>query len=182
MVKKILSLVVVCCFAIMGYAQKPLSFSTVIHEDSLDAQSLYNLTKNWMAHTFDASNNFLEQFGEEITGKGKLSFPTNVLYSSIKGHIEYSVNVQFKEGRLKFTMGSFTHIPELVAYFNNDMGVLVDSLPKKLDDIGIKGVNRKACYKYYFKHGMPLCKTEFDKLAANLKLFLNHRISNKETW
>ncbi len=180
--KKILSLIVVCCFAIMGYAQKPLSFSTVIYEDSVDAQSLYNLTKNWMAHTFEGFNNFLEQSGKEITGKGKLTFPTTLLYSSIKGHIEYSLNVQFKDGRLKLTMGSFTHIPELVAYFNNDMGVLVDSLPEKLDDIGIKGANRKGCYKYYFKHGVPLCKTEFDKLAADLKLFLNNRISNKETW
>lgn len=79
-------------------------------------------------------------------------------------------------------MGSFTHKPEIVAYFNNDMGILVDSLPKKLDAIGITGVNRKACYKYYFKHGTPLCKTEFDNLSANLKLFIDNRNSNKNNW
>lgn len=182
MKKLILSLITVCFFAMMGYAQKPLSFSTVIYEDSVDAQTLYKLTKNWMAQTFDGSNSFLEQSGQEITGKGKLTFPTNMQYSSIKGHIEYSVNVQFKDGKLKFTMGSFSHIPEIVAYFNNDMGILVDSLPKKLEDMGITGMNRKACYKYYFKHGVPLCKSEFEKLSANLKLFLDNRASNKENW
>ena len=67
----------------MGYAQKPLSFSTVIYEDSVDAQTLYKLIKNWMAQTFNGSNSFLEQSGQEITGKEKLTFPTNMQYSSI---------------------------------------------------------------------------------------------------
>ena len=130
---------IIACSVLIGFAQKPLSFSTVIHEEGVDAQTLYNLTKNWMAQTFKDSNTFLEQAGEEITGRGRMTFSTNMQYSSIKGFIEYSVNVQFKEGKLKFTMGSFTHKPEIVAYFNNDMGILVDSLPKKLEDMGITG-------------------------------------------
>ena len=68
MKKLILSLITVCFFAMMGYAQKPLSFSTVIYEDSVEAQALYKLTKNWMAQTFNCSNSFLEQSGQEITG------------------------------------------------------------------------------------------------------------------
>ena len=181
MKKLILSFIVVC-FATVGFSQKPLSFSTVIDAEGLNAQTLYDLTKNWMTQTFKDSNAFYEQPGEEITGRGKMSFSTNMQYSSIKGHIEFSVNVQFKEGKLKFTMGSFTHKPEIVAYFNNDMGILVDSLPKKLEDIGITGVNRKACYKYYFKRGTPLCKTEFDNLSANLNMFIDNRNSTKEDW
>ena len=46
----------------------------------------------------------------------------------------------------------------------------------------ITGVNRKACYKYYFKRGTTLCKTEFDNLSSNLKLFIENRNSNKEDW
>lgn len=182
MKKKFILSLIIACFATIGFAQKPLSFSTVIHEDGVDAQTLYNLTKNWMAQTFKDSNTFLEQAGEEITGMGKMTFSTNMQYSSIKGYIEYSVNVQFKEGKLKFTMGSFTHKPEIVAYFNNDMGILVDSLPNNLEGMGITGVNRKACYKYYFKRGTPLCKAEFDKLSANLQLFIDNRNATKEDW
>jgi hypothetical protein len=180
--KKFILSLIVSCLPMIGFAQKPLSFSTVINQEGVDTQTLYDLTKNWMAQTFKDSNSFLDQSGNEITGRGRMTFSTNLQYSSIKGHIEYSVNVQFKEGKLKFTMGNFTHIPEIVAYFNNDMGILVDSLPKNLNDIGITGVNRKACYKYYFKHATPLCETEFDKLSANLKLFIDNRNSNKEDW
>lgn len=180
--KKLVSSLIIACFAMVSFAQKPLSFSTVIYEDGVDVKTLYDLTKNWMAQNFGDSYTFLEQSGDEITGRGRMSFSTNMLYSSIKGHIEYSVNVQFKEGKLKFTMGSFAHKPEIVAYFNNDMGILVDSLPKKLEDMGITGANRKACYKYYFKRGTPLCKTEFDNLSANLKMFINNRNSTKDDW
>ncbi|MBR3010868.1 MAG: DUF4468 domain-containing protein [Prevotella sp.] len=181
MKKYILSLIATS-FAMISFAQNPLSFSQVISEEGIDAQTLYDLTKNWMAQTFKDSNTFFEQSGEEITGRGRMTFSTNMQYSSIKGFIEYSINVQFKDGRLKLTIGSFTHKPEIVAYFNNDMGILVDSLPKKLEDMGITGVNRKACYKYYFKRGVPLCKAEFDKLTANLKLFIDNRNSTKEDW
>lgn len=180
--KKVLLSFTIACLAHIGFAQKPLSFSTIIYEEGVDARTLYDLTNNWIAQTFKDANTFLKKSGEEITGKGKMTFSTNMQYSSIKGFIEYSVNVQFKDGKLKLTVGNFTHIPEIIAYFNNDMGILVDSLPKKLEAIGITGVNRKACYKYYFKRGTPLCKTEFDQLATNLKLFIDNRNSTKEDW
>lgn len=180
--KKFVLLFVIACLAQIGFAQKPLSFSTIIYEEGLDAQALYDLTNNWIAQTFKDANTFLQKPGEEITGKGKMTFSTNMQYSSIKGFIEYSVNVQFKDGKLKLTIGNFTHIPEIIAYFNNDMGILVDSLPKKLEEMGITGMNRKACYKYYFKRGTPLCKAEFDQLSANLNLFIKNRNSNKEDW
>ena len=181
MKKYILSLTI-ACLAYVCFAQKPLSFSTVIYKEGVDAKTLYDLTNNWMAQTFKDANTFLQKPDEEIIGKGKITLSTNMQYSSIKGFIEYSVNVQFKDGKLKLTVGNFTHIPEIIAYFNNDMGILVDSLPKKLEDIGITGVNRKACYKYYFKRGTPLCKAEFNQLATNLKSFIDNRNSNKEDW
>ena len=180
--KRILSLAIANLFVVWSFAQQPLSFSTVISKDGASTQTLYDIVQNWVAQTYKDSQTFLKKPGEGITGKGTISFSTNMQYSSIKGHIDYSIDVQFKDGRMKFSMGSFTHVPELVAYFNNDMGILVDSLPKKLEDIGITGVNRKACYKYYFKHGKPLCKSEFDKLVANLKTFIDNRESAKDNW
>ncbi len=180
--KKLFFSIMIVCFAMECFAQNPLSFSIVIEEEGVDANTLYGLTKNWMAQNFKDSNTFFEQPGEEITGRGRMTFSANMQYSSIIGFIDYSVNVLFKDGKLKFTMGSFTHKPSSIAFFNNEMGILVDSLPKKLEDIGITGVNRKACYKYYFKRGTPLCKTEFEKLSASLKLFIDNRNANKDNW
>lgn len=149
--KKLILSLIIACLATVGFAQKPLSFSTVIHAEGVKAETLYDLTKNWMAQTFKESNTFFEQPGEEITGRGKLSFSTNMQYSSIKGHIEYSVNVQFKEGKLKFTMGSFTHKPEIVAFFNNDMGILVDSLPKKIRKYGNNWYEQESLLQILFQ-------------------------------
>ena len=84
--KKLILSVIIAYLATVGFAQKPLSFSTVIQAEGVNAQTLYDLTKNWMAQTFKESNTFFEQPGE-ITGRGKLSFSTNMQYSSIKGHI-----------------------------------------------------------------------------------------------
>jgi len=84
--KRIILSLILACFAMTGFAQKPLSFSTVIYEEGIDAKKLFDLTKNWMAQTFRDSNSFLEQSGEEITGRGRMTFSTNMQYSSIKGH------------------------------------------------------------------------------------------------
>ena len=65
--KKFILSLIIACFVTIGFAQKPLSFSTVIYEEGVDAQTLYNFTKNWMVQTFKESNSFLEQAGEEIT-------------------------------------------------------------------------------------------------------------------
>lgn len=180
--RKVLLSLLIACFAMNGFAQLPLTYSTVIHKDGTDAKTLYELTQNWMAQMFRDSHTFLQRPGEEITGKGRMAFSTNMQYSSIKGNIDYSINVQFKDGKLKLTMSNFNHTPEIIALFNNTMGVLVDSLPKKLDDMGITGVNRKACYKYYFKHGVPLCKMEFDRMSESLKSFIDNRNATKEDW
>ena len=67
--KKFILSFIIACFATIGFAQKPLSFSTVIYEEGIDAQSLFDLTKNWMAQTFKDSNFFFEQSGDEITGR-----------------------------------------------------------------------------------------------------------------
>ena len=95
--KKFILSLILSCFATICFAQRPLSFSTVIYEEGVDAQTLYNYTKNWMVQTFKESNSFLELAGEEITGRGRITFSTNMQYSSIKGFIEYSVNPHCSE-------------------------------------------------------------------------------------
>ena len=172
----------VCTFA--TFAQKPLELSVVIKADSIPAQTLYELTKNWFAQTYVDSKAVLKDDnpGKELTGKGSLVFAVGMMYSSINGYIDYLIDVQFKDGRLKFTMNNFRHRPDHTAAFNNYMGVLVDSLPKDLKTIGITGMNRKACYKCFFKDGLPLCKKRFEELSTSLKAFIAKRELTKDDW
>lgn len=183
--KRIIVLLLCICFTLCGYAQKPLMFSVVIRKDGADAQTLYDLTRNWFAQTYRDSKAVLQDqnSGKELTGHGSISFSNNNLkYSSINGYIKYLIDIQFKDGRLRFEMSNFTHEPLENAIFNNHMGLLVDSLPEDLKDIGIEGANRKACYKYYYKNGKPLCEKEFNDLSSDLKSFIEKRDAVKEEW
>ncbi|WP_081819323.1 DUF4468 domain-containing protein [Prevotella sp. HUN102] len=165
-------------------AQKPLSYSKVIQKEGMTAQQLYEASKNWFARTFVDSKAVMRDAtpGKELTGKGKLVFSTNMMYSSIQGYIGYLIDIQFKDGRMKFTMSDFRHEPSHEAKYDNHMGVLVDSLPKDLKDIGVEGMNRKASYKYYFKNGIPLCEKQFKELSESLEEFIDKREESKDDW
>lgn len=183
--KKFLFTSVLLLSTIVCLAQKPLTFTKIIQKDGLTAQQLYDATKNWFARTYVDSKAVLKDDnpGKEITGKGKLVFPTNMLYAALEGYIGYLIDVQFKDGRLKFTMSDFRHDPSRRAMFDNNLGVLVDSLPKDLKEIGIDGANRKAGYKYFFKNGKPLCENVFTELSSSLEKFIDQReVETKDEW
>lgn len=182
--KKVLFTLMLLVSTMACFAQKPLSFSKVIQKEGMTAQQLYEASKNWFARTYVDSKAVMKDAnpGKELTGKGKLVFPTNMMYSSIQGYIGYLIDIQFKDGRLKFTMSDFRHDPSNEAKYNNHMGLLVDSLPKDLKDIGIEGMNRKAGYKYFFKNGIPLCEKQFNQLSKSLEEFIDKREETKDDW
>ena len=171
-----------CCIG--AFPQQPLEYSVIIQKEGDDAQTLYDLTRNWFAQTYRDSKSVLQDQnpGKELTGHGKITFSTNVIYSSIQGFIKYLIDVQFKDGRLRFEMKNFTHEPLKDALYNNNMGILVDSLPKNLKDIGIEGSNRKASYKYFYKHGKTLCEKQFIQLSNSLKEFIEKREASNDDW
>lgn len=181
---KRLRLLLMALVALTCNAQKSLSYTKVIQKEGMTAQQLYEASKNWFARTYVDSKAVLkdETPNKELTGKGKLVFSTNMMYSSIQGYIGYLIDIQFKDGRLKFTMSDFLHDPNHEAKYNNRMGLLVDSLPKDMKEIGIEGMNRKASYKYYFKHGIPLCEKQFNELSKSLEDFIDKREKTKDEW
>lgn len=182
--KRLIFAIVLTCIPFVGFAQKPLEFSTIIRQDSLSAQELYEATRNWIAESYVNNKAVVrdDNPGKQITGKGSIKFSTSMMYSSIDGFIEYLLDIQFRDGRLKLSMRNFTHTAGHKALYDNNMGVLVDSLPSNLSTIGITG-QRKASYKYYFKNGTPLCKETFDTIVNSLSGFLNKRqVAAKDEW
>ena len=182
--KKLIFTCILLVSTIMCFAQKPLMFTKVIQKDGLTAQQLYDATKNWFVRTYVDSRAVLkdENPGKELTGNGNISFKTNMIFSSLEGHIKYLIDIQFKDGRLKFTMSDFRHDPIRKALYDNNLGVLVDSLPKDLKEIGIEGANRKAGYKYFFKNAKPLCVINFSELVASLEAFIDKRDVETKEW
>lgn len=182
-------LVILAMFAIMivakAWAQKPLEFSTVIKQDSLDANALYEATRSWFVESFKDSKAVIKDDnpGKQITGKGTIPFTANMVFAVINGYIEFLIDVQFRDGRLKLTMRNFDHRAERPAMFDNDMGILVDELPSDLGEIGIKGANRKSAYKYYYKNAKPECEGTFKKVVDSLTEFVvNKKAQEEEEW
>ena len=166
-------------------AQKPFELSTVIKQDSLSAQELYEATKSWFAESYVNSKAVIrdDNPGKQITGKGSIKYNPGFSHASIEGFIEYLIDIQFREGRLKLTTRNFDHQAGHRALFDNNMGILVDSLPTDFKSIGITGYNRKTMYKYYFKSAKPLCEATFLDIVESLKKFLAKRkFESKEDW
>ena len=183
--KKLVLILLYFCFAVNSFSQKPLTYSVVIEKEGADAQSLYDWAKLWCSRTYIDTKAVAneENSNKELTGDGKIDFSTGMMYSSIQGIIKYSVDIQFKDGRLLFEMSNFTHEPSFKgAYFKNNMGILVDPLPEDLSEIGMESANSKMCYKYYYKKGKALCGQEFMRLSNDLKQFIDKRSGNNDDW
>lgn len=188
LIKKVLILLVLLLGTIVSYAQKPLELSEVIKADGLTAQQLYEISKNWMARTYVDSKAVMrdDNPGKELTGKGKTKLViNNIAYSGMSGYINYTIDIQFREGRLKFTMNSFYHEPTKKVMYDNDMGAVLDSLPDDLKSLG--GRFEKSSYRTYYKgfhkRALPVCKEAFDKLVTSLKQFVDKReVETKDDW
>lgn len=92
------------------FAQKPLELSEVIKADGLTAQQLYEISKNWFARTYVDSKDVMrdDNPGKELTGKGMTKLEINNLtYTGMSGYIGYTIDLQFREGRLKLTLSHF---------------------------------------------------------------------------
>jgi hypothetical protein len=68
-----------CCIG--AFPQQPLEYSVIIQKEGADAQTLYDLTRNWFAQTYRDSKAVLQDQnpGKELTGHGKITFSTNVI-------------------------------------------------------------------------------------------------------
>lgn len=182
--KKIMIFAVTMLVALTAAGQKPLEFSSVITKEGMDANALYEATRSWFVESFRDSKSVIqnENPGKQITGKGTMPFTANMMYSSINGFIEFLIDVQFRDGRMKLTMRNFNHKAERPAAFDNNMGVLVDELPKNLGDLGLSG-QQKTCYKYYHKNGKPACEGTFQKIVADLTKYVSERkVEAEEDW
>lgn len=182
--KKIMIFAVTILVALTAAAQKPLEFSAVITKEGMDANALYEATRSWFVESFNDSKSVIqnENPGKQITGKGSMPFTANMMYSSINGFIEFLIDVQFRDGRMKLTMRNFNHRADHQAAFDNNMGILVDELPKNLGDLGLSG-QQKTCYKYYHKNGKPVCEGTFQKIVADLTKYVNEKkVEAEEDW
>lgn len=186
--KRFKLLLMMAFVAIACSAQKPLELTEVVKAEGLTAQQLYEISKNWFARTYVDSKAVMrdDNPGKELTGKGKTKLEITALaYSGMSGYINYTIDIQFREGRLKFTMNNFYHEPTKKVMYDNDMGAVLDSLPDDLKSLGgrFEKSSYRTSYKGFYKRALPVCKEAFDKLVTSLKQFVDKReVETKDEW
>lgn len=186
--KKVLILLVLLMGAVVSYAQKPLELSEVIKAEGLTAQQLYEISKNWMARTYVDSKAVMrdDNPGKELTGKGKTKLViNNITYTGMSGYIDYTIDLQFREGRLKITLNNFLHEPTKEVMYDNKMGAVLDSLPDDLKSLGgrFEKSTFRMYYKAFHKRALPICKDVFSDLVTSLKSFVDKReVETKDEW
>ena len=185
--KRFFNFLILLVVFLNSYAQKPLSYSIIISKEGADATTLYDLTRNWFAQTYHNSEAVLQDQnpGKELTGRGSAILNISKLtYSGMSGYIDYLIDVQFKDGRLKFSMDGFKHRPEKKVMYDNAMGTILDSIPDDLSSLGgrFEKASFRMYYKNFYKYARPVCDNYFEKLSQSLKEFINRRIDMKDDW
>lgn len=186
--KKVLFTLMLLVSTMTCFAQKPLELSEVIKADGLTAQQLYEISKNWFARTYVDSKEVMrdDNPGKELTGKGMTKLEINNLtYTGMSGYIGYTIDLQFREGRLKLTLSHFFHEPTKKVMYDNKMGVVLDSLPDDLKSLGgrFEKSSFRMYYKAFHKRALPICKKAFSDLVTSLKGFVDKReVETKDEW
>lgn len=168
-----------------GYAQKPLSYSTIIQKEGASAQDLYDLTRQWFAEYYHDSKSVLQNQnpGKELSGRAATRLEIKTLtYSGMSGYINYMIDVQFREGRLKLTLDQFSHDPIKEVKYNNHMGTVLDSLPEDLKSLGgdFEKSSFRMYYKHFYKYARPVCDDAFNNVSKSLKKFIETREAKKD--
>lgn len=129
-----------------------IEYSEVVQVSDVAANELFVRAKEWIALTFNSANHVIQMDDKEagkLIGKGRSEIFTSHPYSENRivsyGHIDYTIEIQTKEGRYKYVISGISH--EFNAYVNPLSGAVMQTpgniLAQPEPTTGLK-VNKKT--------------------------------------
>lgn len=110
--KKVLTLFLLS-LSINCYSQESLKFSKIITIDSIGAKEIYNITKKWVIESFNSPGKVIQIDDSEqnlILVRAKENYSkNNIFYVAFEGWVNYTIQIQTKDGRLKVELFNFSH-------------------------------------------------------------------------
>lgn len=146
MKKLVLLYISVFTFFTTTMAQEPLSFSKVIESPNKSKIELFNEVSDWFAVNYNAAQDVIQLSDKDagiIVGKGAESYTFGKpMYLCFDGFINYTVKIQFKDGKFKVDISNFAHsvLPKNSAGCN--IGLLTTAPEYKTDGMGKNGLNK----------------------------------------
>lgn len=112
--KKMFLVAVMAVFMVCAKAQEPVSFERVYKVDSIGKDIIFSKIKEHFVLKFKSPRFFSTQDRETglLIGKAQFDFQKKgFAYSCYCGGIDFSVNIQIREGRYKVVLSDFKHAP-----------------------------------------------------------------------
>ena len=115
-------------FYVMSFAQTTLKtndngvveYSQVIQVEASTQKDLYKKAKKWFVNTFKDAKEVIQTEDEDgIIGKG--SFHLDKTFTTPEGWVKFTLEVQFKEGRYKYTFNDF-YFDAIPSDFSGQLG------------------------------------------------------------
>lgn len=96
-----------------GEIGRPLEVDTIIQMPNVTADQIYAGAKTWLATAVVDSKSVIrldDPVNHHLIGKSNLSFKVdNMMYKSLTGHIDFVLDVQAREGRMRVKIYDFEH-------------------------------------------------------------------------
>ena len=99
---------------VMGQ-EEPLQCDTVIQAPGKSVSEIYTSVKAWVATSFNSANDVIQMDDPDngiliCKGNFKYDAPGGAMtYGVLDGWVNFTLQVQVREGRCRITMGNFTH-------------------------------------------------------------------------
>jgi hypothetical protein len=131
---KKLILLVLFSLPLLIFAQSgtPLIFTEVIEVEGATATQLHDRCLDWFAKSYINSDKVLRSSSsDKLIASPLIPYVPNVFAGSesTKGNIRYTITVEFKEGKYRYSITDFYHTGNPVAkYGSADFGIITDAI------------------------------------------------------
>ncbi len=95
-------------------ATGPLQFQEVVQVDGASKDQLYSAALTWFGQTFGSGKEVLQtqdREGGTLVGRALFKYEPVIFMGSngIRGVVRYTITLEFKDDRYRYTLGPFTH-------------------------------------------------------------------------
>lgn len=110
-------------------AQEQVTYTEVVDANGKTKDELYDMAKMWFTTTYNSANDVLQMDSKEsgtIVGKAlfKYIYPKLMGSESVKGTINYTIKLYFKDNKYKYEITDFIHTPYITNTYECSFGLI----------------------------------------------------------
>lgn len=123
-------------------------FEEVVEIEGISKEYLFLRGKSWFVSTFRDANSVIQEENRTdgiILGKGSFKYEPTIFQSAplVKGYVNFSISVYFKDGRYKYKLYNFVHESSSNSPNKYDFGLITNDKDCPYSPSLIKSFNNK---------------------------------------